>query len=147
MKAKKIIKQFYFIISLTIFVLFINISKCYCNQINDNFEHVLRKKNLIKNPNPNLIHLNKLNEVDEVKETNYRINNQFDGINGDKTLNGIKNDMQIFINQSNNVYIMAKYGQTVSLPCVIHRQQQQDLANVSWNFVYLNHHFYFVFII
>jgi hypothetical protein len=90
----------------------------------------MAKSNLIKNPNPNLIHLNKLNEVDDIKETSYRINNQYDDVNSDKSSNSIKNDVQIFINQSNNVYIMAKYGQTVSLPCVIHRQQQQDLANV-----------------
>lgn len=117
-----------FILSLTIFLLFINVSNC--NQINSNFEHVMAKQNLIRNPNPNLIHLNKLNEVDDVKETSYRISNQFDDTNNEKSSNSINNDVQIFINQSNNVYIMAKYGQTVSLPCVIHRQKQQDLANV-----------------
>ncbi len=125
---QKFIQQFHLVILLTIIVSLSNISKC--NQINRNFEHVMAKSNLIKNPNPNLIHLNKLNEVDDIKETSYRINNQYDDVNSDKSSNSIKNDVQIFINQSNNVYIMAKYGQTVSLPCVIHRQQQQDLANV-----------------
>ena len=37
---------------------------------------------------------------------------------------------QIFINQSNNIYILAKYGQTVSLPCIIYRQKNQDLNNI-----------------
>lgn len=39
-------------------------------------------------------------------------------------------NQQIFINQSNNIYILAKYGQTVSLPCIIYRQRNQDLSNV-----------------
>lgn len=37
---------------------------------------------------------------------------------------------QIFLNQSNNVFILAKYGQTVSLPCIIYRQLNQDLTNI-----------------
>ena len=41
--------------------------------------------------------------------------------------------MQIFLNQSNNIYILAKYGQTVSLPCIIYRQNNQDLTNVNLN--------------
>jgi hypothetical protein len=36
----------------------------------------------------------------------------------------------IFINQSNNMYILAKYGQTINLPCVIVRLRNPDLANV-----------------
>ena len=38
----------------------------------------------------------------------------------------------IFLNQSNNIYILAKYGQTVSLPCIIYRQVNQDLTNVKF---------------
>ena len=38
--------------------------------------------------------------------------------------------MQIFLNQSNNIFILAKHGQTVSLPCIIYRQNNQDLNNV-----------------
>ena len=37
----------------------------------------------------------------------------------------------IFINQPNTVYILAKYGQTVNLPCIIYRQNTQDLTSVT----------------
>lgn len=38
----------------------------------------------------------------------------------------------IYINQSNNIFILAKYGQTVSLPCVIYRQSKNpDVMNVN----------------
>jgi hypothetical protein len=37
---------------------------------------------------------------------------------------------QIFINQTDNIYILAKYGQTVMLPCIIYKQKNQDLTNV-----------------
>ncbi len=36
----------------------------------------------------------------------------------------------IYINQSNNMYILAKFGQTISLPCMIVRQKNPDLVNV-----------------
>ena len=36
----------------------------------------------------------------------------------------------IYLNQSDNIYIVAKYGQTVSLPCNIFRQKNPDYANV-----------------
>lgn len=50
--------------------------------------------------------------------------------------------MQIFLNQSNNIFILAKYGQTVSLPCIIYRQNNQDLSNVyALNFFFK----YFIF--
>ena len=43
----------------------------------------------------------------------------------------VKRESQIFINQPNSVHLMAKYGQTVILPCVIYRQNIPDLINVS----------------
>ena len=43
---------------------------------------------------------------------------------------------QIFINQSNNIFILAKHGQTVSLPCIIFREKNHDLSNVSKNFTF-----------
>jgi hypothetical protein len=43
----------------------------------------------------------------------------------------VQSPPQIFINQSNNVYILAKYGQTVSLPCVVFSQKNKDFSNVS----------------
>jgi hypothetical protein len=39
---------------------------------------------------------------------------------------------QIFINQTNNLFILAKYGQTVNLPCVIYKEKNQDLTNVKF---------------
>lgn len=41
----------------------------------------------------------------------------------------------IFINQSNNIHIVAKYGQTVNLPCVIYKLKNQDLSQIHavWN--------------
>jgi hypothetical protein len=42
------------------------------------------------------------------------------------------NNPQIFINQSDSIFILAKYGQTVSLPCVIQRQENQELSNVKF---------------
>ena len=36
----------------------------------------------------------------------------------------------IFINQSNNMYILAKFGQTINLPCIIYRHKNPDLINV-----------------
>ena len=38
----------------------------------------------------------------------------------------------IFINQSNNIHIVAKYGQTVNLPCVIYKLKNQDLSQVDF---------------
>jgi DNA mismatch repair ATPase MutL len=45
---------------------------------------------------------------------------------------------QIFINQSNNIYILAKYGQTVYLPCLVYKQNHFDLSNVHviWHRLY-----------
>lgn len=37
---------------------------------------------------------------------------------------------QIFINQSNNIHILAKHGQTVNLPCLVFKQKHHDLSNV-----------------
>lgn len=37
----------------------------------------------------------------------------------------------IYINQSNNLHIVAKYGQTVSLPCIIYKLKNQDLSQVT----------------
>jgi hypothetical protein len=52
--------------------------------------------------------------------------------------NDIPANQQIFINQSNNIYILAKYGQTVSLPCIIYKERNQDLSNVHaiWHRLY-----------
>lgn len=54
-----------------------------------------------------------------------------------RSMEGAENQ-QIFINQSNNIYIIAKYGQTVSLPCVIYKEKNQDLSNVHaiWHRLY-----------
>lgn len=39
-------------------------------------------------------------------------------------------NQQIFINQSNNIHILAKHGQTVNLPCLVFKQKHHDLSNV-----------------
>jgi hypothetical protein len=46
-------------------------------------------------------------------------------------LNQRQIETPIRIDQSDNIYILAKYGQTVSLPCVIVRQNSPDLMNVN----------------
>ncbi len=49
----------------------------------------------------------------------------------------------IYMNQSNNIHIVAKYGTTVNLPCIIYKLKNQDLSQVSqfyppknWNYIY-----------
>ena len=37
----------------------------------------------------------------------------------------------IYMNQSNNIHIVAKYGTTVNLPCIIYKLKNQDLSQVS----------------
>ena len=49
----------------------------------------------------------------------------------------------IFINQSNNIHIVAKYGQTVNLPCVIYKLKNQDLSQVKKFYMY----FFNIFVI
>lgn len=38
---------------------------------------------------------------------------------------------QVFINQSDTLFILAKFGQTVSLPCIVIRQKTQEAQNVN----------------
>lgn len=47
----------------------------------------------------------------------------------------IQKQPHIFINQSDNQVIQATYGQIIALPCVIYRQNSQDLSNIHviWN--------------
>ena len=49
----------------------------------------------------------------------------------DESLHETKKEAQIFIKQPNTIHLMAKYGHTVTLPCVIYRQNTPDLINVS----------------
>ena len=51
---------------------------------------------------------------------------------GNEKSNEEEDKTQIFIKQHNNINVLAKYGQTVTLPCVIHRVNSPDLTNVSF---------------
>ena len=55
-------------------------------------------------------------------------NDKIETIKDNEPLNDLNEE--IYINQSNNIYILAKYGQTISLPCNIVRQKHQDFSNV-----------------
>jgi hypothetical protein len=66
-----------------------------------------------KIPSQNSDQIFKQNNVNNIDNNNYNNNNE-----------------QIYINQPNSMYIVAKYGQTISLPCIINRVKNQDLVNV-----------------
>jgi len=60
----------------------------------------------------------------------YKINQMVDFNLHDTIIEPIEQNQPIFINQSNNIYILAKYGQTINLPCMIYRLKSQDSSNV-----------------
>ena len=86
------------------------------------------------------------NETVQTSENNNDINNDNNSNNNYSPTTILDNavteeaadNQQIFINQSNNIHILAKYGQTVSLPCIIYKQKHLDLSNVHaiWHRLY-----------
>jgi hypothetical protein len=46
------------------------------------------------------------------------------------SLSLIEKEENIFINQPGTIHLAAKYGHTVTLPCVIYRKNTLDLINV-----------------
>lgn len=51
-------------------------------------------------------------------------------VNCSSSTTNVIDQPKIFINQSDSIFILAKYGQTVSLPCLVQRQQNQELSNI-----------------
>lgn len=92
---------------------------------NNNFEHFYNNKDSNAH---NIIHLNSITSDNNTSSNRKSSEKPVVEEVVEEKLD--ENNMQIFINQSNNVYVMAKYGQTVSLPCVIFRQRLQDLINI-----------------
>ena len=54
----------------------------------------------------------------------------------DAYLKGSEQIPSIYMNQSNNIHIVAKYGTTVNLPCIIYKLKNQDLSQVFKNKLY-----------
>lgn len=76
----------------------------------------------ISSQQPVVNHLRKVEEDDE--------NAILPSSSGSTTSFNEQQSQSIFINQSNNMYILAKYGQTINLPCIIYRLRNPDLVNV-----------------
>lgn len=131
------------------------------SNVNRNFIHILQS-NRLNSQSQNIVHFGHHNSHHSSRETastntkysSYSLNDsesttQNSNTNNNNNINNPSqisdgqvgeavNDQQIFINQSNNIHILAKYGQTVSLPCIIYKQKHHDLSNIHaiWNRLY-----------